>query len=339
MWSVCVRGYILLIVGTLLWFTATPRNPVAQDERSSFSAWLDGVRAEALGHGIRQEIVDQALGQIEEPLAVAIESDRAQPETVLSLEAYISRSVRPATVRTGRQMLQRHRALLNRVSNTYGVPAPVIVALWGLESNFGRLTGEEPTVAVLATLAWDPRRADFFRQELFSALDILNRGDIDLARMRGSWAGAMGQLQFMPSSYLEYAVDFDGDGRRDIWDSPADIFASIANYLKQHGWVTGRRWGREVIVPRGRDIDVPRRDGACQATHDMTVALPLDEWQRIGVRLPGGRPLPKTDSPAFFVSGSSRSFLVYDNYDALLAYNCAHAYALSVALLADRIAN
>jgi membrane-bound lytic murein transglycosylase B len=336
---VCVRGQILLIIGALFWFTAAPQNPVAQDGRSSFSEWLDGVHAEALARGIRQEIVDQALGEIEEPLAVALERDRAQAETVLSLEAYISSRVRRATVRTGRQMLQRHRALLNRVSRTYGVPAPVIVALWGLESNFGRLAGEEPTVAVLATLAWDPRRADFFRQELFSALDILNRGDIELVRMRGSWAGAMGQLQFMPSSYLEYAVDFDGDGRRDIWDSPADIFASIANYLKKHGWVTGRGWGRKVIVPRGRDIVVPRRGGACQATRDMTVALPLDEWQRLGVRLPGGRRLPKADFPAFLISGSSRSFLVYDNYDALLAYNCAHAYALSVALLADRIAN
>ena len=233
-------------------------------------------------------------------------------------------------------MLQRHRALLERASKTYGVPAPVIVALWGIESNFGRLTGAEPTVPVLTTLAWDPRRADFFRQELFDALDILNRGDIELKQMRGSWAGAMGQLQFMPSSYLEYAVDFDGDGRRDIWKSPADIFASIANYLNKQGWVRGHRWGRDVIVPRGRNIDVPRREGACQATREMTVALPIAEWQRLGVRLPHGRPLPKTDLPAFLVSGSNRSFLVYDNYDALLAYNCAHAYALSVGLLADR---
>lgn len=327
------------IIGSLLWFPAASPNAAAQEEAPLFSDWLSGVRTEALARSIRQEVVDQALGNLEEPDTAVIERDRAQPETLLSLEAYISRRVRPATVKRGRQMLQRHRALLRRVASTYGVPAPVIVAVWGLESNFGRLDGEEPTVAALATLAWDPRRGNFFREELFNALNILNRGDIELAQMRGSWAGAMGQLQFMPSSYLEYAVDFDGDGRRDIWNSPADIFASIANYLKGHGWVSGQSWGRAVILPRSKAIDVARRDGACQATREMTIALPLREWQRLGVRLPNGRPLPKTDLTAFLVSGSRRSFLVYDNYDALLAYNCAHAYALSVALLADRIAN
>jgi membrane-bound lytic murein transglycosylase B len=336
---VCVRSQIFLIVAALLSFQSFPQKAVAQEERSSFSEWLAGVRAEALARGIRQEVLEEALGQIDEPLVESIERDREQPETVLSVEAYITSRVRASTVRTGRQLLQRHRALLERVSKTYGVPAPVIVALWGIESNFGRLTGTQPTVPVLTTLAWDPRRADFFRQELFDALDILNRGDIELKQMRGSWAGAMGQLQFMPSSYLEYAVDFDGDGRRDIWTSPADVFASIANYLNKHGWVRGRRWGREVIVQRGRDISVPRREGSCQARRDMSVALPLSEWQRLGVRLPRGLPFSQANFTASLFSGSSRSFLLYDNYDALLAYNCAHAYALSVALLADRIAN
>ena len=335
-----MHSRILLIVLALLSsLPASPGSALAQNEPSSFSEWLAGVRAEALARGIRQDIVDQALGPIEEPLVSSIERDREQPETVLPLEAYIASRLRPATVRTGRQMLQRYRALLRRVSNNYGVPAPVIVALWGMESNFGRLTGSEPTITVLATLAWDPRRGGFFRQELFDALDILNRGDIELSRMRGSWAGAMGQLQFMPSSYLKYAVDFDGDGRRDIWASPADIFASIANYLKQRGWVRGRQWGREVRVPRNRDLSVPRREGFCPAARDMTDALPLEEWRRLGVRLPGGRPLPRASFRASLVTGSSRCFLLYANYDALLAYNCSHAYALSVALLADRIAH
>ncbi|MBA0088793.1 MAG: lytic murein transglycosylase [Acidobacteria bacterium Pan2503] len=335
-----MHSRILLIVLALLSsLPASRRNALAQNEPSSFSEWLAAVRAEALARGIRQDIVDQALGPIEEPLVSSIERDREQPETVLPLEAYIARRLRPATVRTGRQMLQRYRAVLRRVSNNYGVPAPVIVALWGMESNFGRLTGSEPTITVLATLAWDPRRGAFFRQELFDALDILNRGDIELSRMRGSWAGAMGQLQFMPSSYLKYAVDFDGDGRRDIWGSPADIFASIANYLKQHGWVRGRQWGREVKVPRSRDLSVPRRETVCPAARDMTDALPLEEWRRLGVRLPGGRPLPRASFRASLVTGSSRCFLLYANYDALLAYNCSHAYALSVGLLADRIAH
>jgi membrane-bound lytic murein transglycosylase B len=334
-----VRSHIFLIAAALLSFQSFQQKAVAQEERSAFLDWLDDVRAEALARGIRQEVLEEALGQIDEPLVESIKRDREQPETVLSVEAYITSRVRASAVRTGRQMLQRHRTLLERVSKTYGVPASVIVALWGIESNFGRLTGTEPTVPVLTTLAWDPRRADFFRQELFDALDILNRGDIELKQMRGSWAGAMGQLQFMPSSYLEYAVDFDGDGRRDIWESPADIFASIANYLNKHGWVRGQRWGREVIVPRGGDISVARRDGSCQATRDMSVALSLSEWQRLGVRLAHGRPLSQANFPASLLLGSSRSFLLYDNYDALLAYNCAHGYALSVALLADRIAN
>jgi membrane-bound lytic murein transglycosylase B len=168
-------------------------------------------------------------------------------------------------------------------------------------------------------------------------LDIVNRDDIDLSRMRGSWAGAMGQPQMMPSSYLQWAVDFDGDSRRDIWNSPADIFASIANYLKAHGWVTGQRWGREVTVPRNRDLEVARRDGGCRAVRDMTVALPLEEWQRLGLRRPGGAALPSADFPGYLVSGARRHFLVYENYNVLLSYNCAHAYALSAALLADRI--
>lgn len=328
---------IVLLVGALLSFVTVPLDTSAQDVRQPFSQWLGDVRAEALARGIRPEIVEEALAGIEEPLATTIERDRAQPETVLPLEAYIARSVRQASVRRGQQMLRRHRALLNRVSDTYGVPSSVLVAVWGVESNFGRYTGAEPTVAALVTLAWDQRRANYFRQELFSALEILNRGDIEAARMRGSWAGAMGQPQLMPTSYLEYAVDFDGDGRRDIWDSPGDIFASIANYLKQHGWATGQRWGREVIVPRGGAMAVAQREGSCRATREMTVGLPLQQWRRLGVRLPGRRPLPKADFPAYLVSGSRRRFLVYDNYDVLLAYNCAHSYALSVGLLADRI--
>jgi membrane-bound lytic murein transglycosylase B len=274
-------------------------------------------------------------------LPVVIERDRTQPETVLPLETYVARRVTPSMVSTGREMLARHRGLLNRVGAAYGVSARIIVSVWGLESNFGQFSGARPTVAVLATLAWDPRRSAFFRGELFNALEILNRGDIDFDKMQGSWAGAMGQPQFMPSSYLKYAEDFDGDGKRDIWGSPADIFASIANYLKGHGWVAGESWGREVRVPptAAQTIasDVARRDGSCQATRDMTVALPLTRWRELGVVASNGTALPATAQPAALVSGTTRHFLVYQNYDALLEYNCAHPYALSVALLADQL--
>jgi membrane-bound lytic murein transglycosylase B len=319
-----------------------PAIAVQDEARPSFAEWLAGVRSEAVARGIRQEIVDAALEGVVEPLSVVIERDRTQAEVVVPLERYIARRLTPRTIRIGRQMVARHRTVLDQVGEKYGVPPATIVAIWGLESNFGRFSGVRPTVAALATLAFDPRRSAFFRGELFDAFEILNRGDIDVAKMRGSWAGAMGQPQFMPSSYLRYAEDFDGDGRRNIWDSPSDIFASVANYLKGRGWSTGRRWGREVrLTPEaaGRIASgVAQRAGSCRATRDMTVALPLEEWQRLGLRLADGHALPAADQSASLVSGSSRHFLVYGNYDVLLEYNCAHAYALSVALLADAVA-
>jgi peptidoglycan lytic transglycosylase B len=310
--------------------------------RPSFSEWLDDVRREAVARGIRQEIVDEALGHIEEPMPVVLERDRAQAEVVLPLERYIARLLTPRFVATARETYSLERELLEEVGDSYGVPARIIAAVWGVESNFGRFSGVRPTIAALATLAWDPRRATFFRGELFDALEILNRGDIDLARMRGSWAGAMGQVQFMPSSYLKFAEDFDGDGRRDIWTTPADIFASIANYLSGHGWTAGEPWGREVklsadAIKRVR-ADVGRREGSCRATRDMTVALPLKRWRELGVRLPNGRPLPASETQASLVSGDARHFLVQSNYDALLGYNCAHSYAVSVALLSEAMA-
>jgi membrane-bound lytic murein transglycosylase B len=323
-----------------LTLVAISAGPFAQ-ARPSFSEWLAGVREEAIARGIRSEVVDEALKTVDEPLAVVIERDRAQAEAILPLEQYLARQLRPAVIRTGRQMLERHRKVLTDIEKTYGVPAGVIVAVWGIESDFGRFGGVRPTIAALATLAWDERRSALFRSELFSALEILNRGDIEVARMRGSWAGAMGQPQFMPSSYLKYAEDFDGDGRRDIWSSPGDIFASIANYLKGYGWTEGERWGREVKVSsdaaRRIASDVERRASTCQARRDMTVFLPLSDWEQLGVTLPDGGALPKADVTASLVSGSTRRFLVYRNYDTLLDYNCAHPYALSVALLGDSV--
>ena len=324
-----------------------PAPPAAQAPpdapRPSFSAFLAGIRAEALTRGVRQDIVDEALGQIDEPIPVVIERDRAQAEAVLALEKYVARLVTPKVIAAGREVFARHKALLDEIGDTYGVPPRIIVGIWGMESNFGRFSGVRPTVAALATLAWDPRRSAFFRGELFDALEILNRGDIEFSRMRGSWAGAMGQVQFMPSSYLQYAEDYDGDGRRDIWSTPADIFASIANYLKGHGWSADQTWGREVKltpeVARRITNDVARRNGTCRASRDMTVALPLVRWEALGVRLPGGRALPKSDLQASLVSGTTRHFLVYGNYDALLEYNCSHSYAISVALLGDAIAS
>ncbi len=317
---------------------------VAQDPAAApdpaFAAWLAELRADAIERGISAAIVDEALASVE-PLPVVLERDRAQAERVLSIDQYLTRRVTQKTVATARAMAARHHELLEQVTRAYGVPARVIVAVWGLESNFGQFTGVRPTISSLATLAYDPRRATYFRGELFNALRILERRDIDLASMKGSWAGAMGQPQFMPSSYLSYAVDFDKDGRRDIWSSPTDVFASVANYLKAHGWMPSWIWGREVRVPAAASKKIAEavgpRTGGCDTSGRATELLPLARWQELGVRLAGNRPLPKAEVDASLVRTGSRFFLVYRNYDAILAYNCAHSYALSVGLLADRI--
>ena len=337
----CATTVTVLVLVALPFRAASLSAQSADAQRPSFVEWLAGVRAEALSRGIRPEIVDVALAEVSEPQPIILERDRAQAETVLSLEKYLSRRLTAKLIKNGREAYARERELVDTIGARYGVSPRIIVAIWGAESNFGRFSGVRPTVPALATLAWDPRRAAFFRGELFDALDILNRGDIDVAHLRGSWAGAMGQVQFMPSSYLKFAEDFDGDGRRDIWSTPGDVFASIANYLKGHAWAAGELWGREVkVTPEAaRRIanDVAPRHGTCQATRNMTVALPLSRWEELGVRLPGGKPLPKDETHASLVSGTTRHFLVDSNYDALLDYNCSHSYAISVALLADAI--
>jgi membrane-bound lytic murein transglycosylase B len=316
----------------------------AQDPAQSaqpFDEWLAGVRTEAVARGIREATVDAALATVSAPSPVVVARDRAQPERTQSLEDYLGQWLTPRTRATAAEMAARHRRILADVAAAYGVPAPMLVAVWGLESNFGRFTGTYPTVQALATLAYDPRRSRLFRNELFEALTILDRGVISLEEMRGSWAGAMGQPQFMPSSYLKHAVDFDADGRADIWGSSADVFGSIGNYLKAAGWQTGVRWGREVRISRTTmdkvDRHVPMRRSGCGALREMTQARPLSEWTVLGVRTAGGSVLPDADITASLVRGRSRSFLVYDNYLAILDYNCSNAYAISVGLLADRI--
>ncbi|MFN7914764.1 MAG: lytic murein transglycosylase [Vicinamibacterales bacterium] len=318
--------------------------PPAQEQpsRPSFAEFLDGIRAEARSRGFDDALVETVLSGVEEPIPVVLERDRTQAETVLTLETYLTRQITARRIRNGREMVAKHRAELDAVSSRYGVPSRIIAGIWGMESNYGRFSGVRPTIAALATLAWDPRRSTYFRGELFNALEILKRGDIEPGQLKGSWAGAMGQPQFMPSSYLQFAEDFDGDGRRDIWSTPADVFASIANYLKGHGWKDGQPWGREVTLSAAAASriagTVARREGSCKAERDMTVALPLSEWTALGVRTLGGSALPKSTIKGALVSGSTRHFLVYDNYDALLEYNCAHPYALSVAILGDRLA-
>lgn len=304
-----------------------------------FAVWLAEVRAEAASRGISTHVIERALAGIE-PIPQVLDRDRAQTEFVLDLDDYLKRRLTPETVRIAQRMLTRHRTLTSEVSAKYGVPARLLIAVWGLESNFGQFAGVRPTIPTLATLAYDGRRGPMFRAELLNALQILDRGDITLEELKGSWAGAMGQPQFMPSSYLSYAQDFDGDGRRNIWTSQPDVFASIAYYLQQHGWTAGEAWGREVKAPpaaRRAIEELPRRAEGCRAQRVMTERRPVSGWRKLGLRTLKGTTLPASTAAASLVDAGSRTFLVGRNYEALLGYNCSHNYALSVALLADRL--
>jgi len=320
--------------------TTTPAPTPAQAASPTFEEFLAGVRTEARTRGIRQSTIDAALTGIE-PNPVVVARDRAQPELTQSLDDYLTQRLTPTRIDTGQTMVKTHAGLLEQIEKAYGLNGPVMVAVWGLESNFGAFTGTYQTITSLATLAYDGRRP-LFREELFAALKIIDAGHATAADLKGSWAGAMGQPQFMPSSFLRTAVDFDGDGRMDIWSTLADVFASMANYLKNAGWQTGERWGREVLVSKEAiaaiDRSVPMRTSGCRSIREMTVARPLETWTKLGVTLTAGEPLPSAAMTASLVRGQSRYFLGYRNYEALLAYNCSHAYALSVGLLADKIA-
>jgi membrane-bound lytic murein transglycosylase B len=330
-----------LLIGTLA-LTQAPSAPGAPGAAGTpdFPAYVASLKEEALLRGISPEVVDRALTDLE-PSPTVIQRDQTQAEVVLTIDQYLERRLTRRIVRTARQMATTHRTLLARVGREYGVPPRVLVAVWGLESNFGRFSGVRPTIQALATLAWEGRRGEFFRGELMNALEIVDRGYIGLDQLRGSWAGAMGQPQFMPSSYLKWAQDFDSDGDRDIWQSEADVFASIANYLKEHGWSEDWTWGRQVRLPKSGLEAVRKKAGmreeGCRAERELTEPLPLAKWHALGVRTARGGVLPKAELDASLLHTGKRAFLVYPNYEALLEYNCAHSYALAVALLADQI--
>lgn len=306
----------------------------------TFGEWLQAVRTDALARGIKPSTLDIALIGLE-PVPVVLERDRQQAEFTLDLSAYLRRRLTPDTLRTARRRVKEKASLTQRVAAAYGVEPHVQVAVWGLESNFGRFSGVRPVIPSLATLAYDDRRRGLFRGELLDALTILDSGDMLHDDMKGSWAGAMGQTQFLPSSYLAWAVDFDHDGRRNIWSSEPDVFASIANYLRGHGWEKGVRWGYPVTVPAGAAApvaDVPLRASGCRAVRDLSEPRSLQEWKALGVRPAHGATLPSSPRPASLLRIGNKSWLVTSNYEALLGYNCAHTYAMSVATLADRLA-
>lgn len=302
----------------------------SSDALAGFPAWLKELCREARDMGISEKTLDEALKSVT-PIARVIELDRKQPEKTISFARYRNSILSEWRIKKGRAMLREHKDLLQKVSSHYGVAPQYLVALWGIETGYGNYTGGFDVVSALATLAFDARRSAFFRKELLIALQIIEQGHISAKEMRGSWAGAMGQNQFMPSSFKNFAVDFDGDGRTNIWDSHADIFASSANYLSKSGWREGERWGREVQIPRHLQDNLISGD----------VRKSLEEWANAGVTLPGGKSLPQAQGfEASLVAPDGRDgpvYLVYNNYRTILKWNRSDYFATSVGLLADRI--
>ena len=295
-----------------------------------FSVWLDGVRRDALERGIAASVIDEAFDGLE-PLPHLLEKDRSQPEFLSSFWNYLDRRVTEQRIRRGREQLATHRAALTRARLETGVPERILAALWGLESDYGAQVGTTPVIAALATLAYNQRRAAFFRGQLLDALMVAERERLPPRHLLGSWAGAMGPFQFMPGTFLHYARDGDGDGRIDPWNSIADGTASAAAYLRAAGWRPGETWGREVRLPPGFDPTLAQPG----------VRRPLAAWARSGLRAADGKPLPKAtiDATLLLPSGvEGPAFLVYDNFGVLMRWNRSTSYALTVGHLADRLA-
>jgi len=293
---------------------------------AGLDGWIKGFRSRAASVGIRRDVLDRAFRGVRYDPEV-VEKDRNQSEFKREIWDYLDAAVSPTRVEDGQTALRRHRRTLDRIEAHYGVEKEIVTAIWGMESTYGTRLGDLPLVQSLATLAYDGRRGAFFEKQLIAALQILQSGDVTPDRMKGSWAGAMGHTQFMPTSYEAYAVDFTGDGRRDVWsDDPTDALASTAAYLKRFGWRKGMPWGVEVRVPRG-------------AAFGSASRMP-SEWAARGVVGTDGRAVRDHGSARILqpAGPAGASFMVFANFDVIKRYNNADAYALGVGHLADRIA-
>ncbi len=315
-------------------------------EAAAFQVWLNDVEKEALERGIRAETLEQVLPHVK-PIKRIITNDRNQPEIKQPYNAYLTARVSEWRKEKGALMMAEHSDALQSAAQKYGVQPRFIAAIWGIETNYGTVPLSYSVFDAVATLAYDKRRADRFRRELFAALEILDKGYASYDLMKGSWAGAMGQPQFMPEAYLQYAVDHDGDGVRDIWENKVDVFASIAHYLKSYGWDEGKTWGRKVKLPKGgeQSLQANQADGVtpskwCQAYKTLGVWRDLQEWQELGVRRITGKDLPERSIPAALVvadEGDDEGYLVYSNFCSVMRYNPSFKYALAVGLLSDAI--
>ena len=316
-------------------------------EEKPFRVWLDELKSEAESKGFSSETIKSAFSEIREPEERIVKKDRTQPEVVESYAGYINRRVTNWRKENGKRLIKKHEDLLKKIALKYGVQPRFIVAIWGMETNYGTIPLKESIFSVLATLAYDKRRADFFRAQFFDALTILDKGFAPYEKMKSSWAGAMGQCQFLPENYLKYAVDFDKDGKRDIWETEADVFASIANYLSSSGWKDHQTWGRRVILPDISEEDLfnnKPNDFApveqCERYEDLKVWRDLQEWQALGVRRLNGNDLPTNSIPASLIvgdAGDNKGYIIYRDFCSIMKYNPAFKYALAIGMLADHL--
>lgn len=317
---------VLTLLPVVPAWAETVADPItAPDMHACKARWQDMARDQGFSETTRAQLIPQL-----EYLPRVLELDRRQPEFSSTFGSYLSRRVTDTRIEKGQDLLRQNRDLLDQLTRQYGVPQNILVAFWGLETNYGGYLGDTNTLNALATLGCDPRRSRYFTAELMNALGLVETHRLEPAKMRGSWAGAMGHTQFMPSNYKRYGVDGDGDGRIDLWNSTTDALTSAANFLQQLGWQSGERWGREVSLPTDFDYSLA----------GIKSPRPLREWQRIGVRHANGGPLPVADFDAALIVPAGHkgpAFLVYRNFRIIMRWNNSQAYALSVGLLADRI--
>jgi len=320
-----MRALVFLFTVLFVSFT-TP----AHAQEQSFADWVVELRSEAKSKGISDKTLDASLSDLQ-PIPRVIELDRRQPEFTWTFRKYMGKLVNQVRIDKAKVKLADNSKLLNEIGTKYGIQPRFLVAFWGLETDFGRLAeGYFPTIAALATLAHDGRRSAFFREQLLTALKIIDQGHISVERMKGSWAGAMGHFQFIPTTFDAYATDYDGDGKIDIWANQADAYASAANFLTSVGWKGDEIWGREVVLPDGFDFNLA----------DMKVKKSLADWQALGVRRVGGAKLPGIDMTASIVApagASGPAFLVYGNFRTIMNWNRSIFYALAIGQLADRM--
>lgn len=323
---------LFLFVATLSFVGITPA--LAENDLPprppEFSGWLGDLKDEMVREGISRQTIEAAFANVTQPMPRVVELDRNQPEFKLTLKEYLNRVVPKSRVERAQRRLKENRKLLNEVAAKYNVQPRFIVALWGIETDFGRVTGGFDVVPALVTLIYDGRRATFFKKELIHALRILEEGHIAPEDMKGSWAGAMGQSQFMPSSYTSFAEDYDGDGHKDIWGTRPDVFASIANYLSESGWNVEETWGRRVKLPKGFDLDY----------EENKIRKPISYWQKKGVRKANGHNLPPKELTARIVlpeGPKGPAYMVYNNFDVTMRWNTSEYFAIAVGKLADGI--